>query len=394
MEDSDFGVGLGGGAINEKVRMQRSHARMNGPKATGFDPLHHKSHLWHALEGMDRYPNYLSRWWSENDVDRLERALEHQLLQVREQRHQVQTQRVHVSERIQKLLEGSDEEAWSDVLRRPNTWEALRDRQLLHPNLERAILGSKRRTRKTAAPALEQVLSGIESIELDAALLSDLLEEEFTDVYSLPLLNVHFCDRLCDYIMAISNLHDLSESTDDPLSLPIGRRPLDLDSIGLSWLTNLLFHVVLRPTTKFLFHDESQGELDWRHAFVAGYSAQPSPGKPRERLVAHTDDSEVTLNLCLGRTGFQGGELQFRGLRGTPGDAGGRILGTLAPRPGHALLHVGRHFHDVTHVTHGDRFALIVWARSWTGIRSHSCPCCWLNRRTDDASCVCGPKWN
>ena len=54
---------LGGGAINEKQRTLGDDTASN---TRHFDPLTQKSHLWHALEGLDRYPNYLSRW---NDQD-------------------------------------------------------------------------------------------------------------------------------------------------------------------------------------------------------------------------------------------------------------------------------------------------------------------------------------
>ena len=78
-------------------------------------------------------------------------------------------------------------------------------------------------------------------------------------------------------------------------------------------------------------------------------------------------------------------------MRGTPEE--GQLLGDFQPQQGLALIHAGRHFHDVTQVTSGDRFAYIIWARSWGGIRSQKCPCCWLNRR-EGTDCVCGSRWN
>ena len=107
----------------------------------------------------------------------------------------------------------------------------------------------------------------------------------------------------------------------------------------------------------------------------------------------HTDDSEVTLNVCIGDV-FEGGGLTFRGLRGTI--QAGEVGGEYTPERGRALLHAGRQFHEVTDVTSGDRYALIMWTRSWGGIRSNTCPCCWLNRRQDTgpSSCICGERWN
>lgn len=40
----------------------------------------------------------------------------------------------------------------------------------------------------------------------------------------------------------------------------------------------------------------------------------------RKSLGLHTDDCEVTLNVCLGVPGFQGGDIGFHGLRGTAGE--------------------------------------------------------------------------
>lgn len=167
----------------------------------------------------------------------------------------------------------------------------------------------------------------------------------------------------------------------------------DLDTVGLSWINDLLFQLVVRPISRHLFRQTEleRGELDYRHGYFVGYKAKPTMSAPRERLVAHTDDSEVTLNLCIGDE-FDGGALNFRGLRGTEG-AGQEIIGTFEPRLGTALLHAGRHFHEVTQVTTGNRYMYIMWARSWSSTRGKVCPCCYLNRRQDN-SCCCGPRWN
>jgi hypothetical protein len=195
---------------------------------------------------------------------------------------------------------------------------------------------------------------------------------------------------------------DLCESADEFRHLKLGHRPIDLDSIGLGWINDMIFHLFLHPMTTHLFakseqlkdtNDSSKQLLDWRHGYVAGYSAVPtlSRGAPRQRLVRHTDDSEVTLNCCLGGE-YEGGHVQFYGLRGT--DSEGQLLGTVErPNVGRALLHSGRHLHSVTDVTVGDRYALIIWSRSWSSLRAMTCPCCYLNRR-QDRTCICARRWN
>ena len=93
---------IGGGAINEKERTftksgdppGESNMDIDGGNSSeqsnrsGFDP-NSLSHALHALAGLDRYPNYLSRWAHE-DVDRLEESLERQLQEVRRQKHSIQ----------------------------------------------------------------------------------------------------------------------------------------------------------------------------------------------------------------------------------------------------------------------------------------------------------------
>jgi len=404
-------IPMGGGAVNEKKRLfgYRDEATKvtaaalssDGSAKTSsssFDPMVHRSQLFHVIEGMDRYPNYLGRWSDASDVDRLERALEQQLTKVRTQRRLIEERRKAMAELVRELRE-SEESDWSDLLDSPKNWEELQHRNILDPRFGKALFGSrmfKRTSVDSSAPTLAEVLDGSSQVELDVHQLTDLMDEECPDVFSLRLLDVRFCKRLCDYVQAIAK--ERRSRAEEELQ-HVGRHPVNLDDVGLSWLNDLLFQLVMRPISRHLFRSTElmDGELDWRHGFVAGYSAEPTLGKPRERLVTHTDDSEVTLNLCLGDDSFEGGLVQFRGLRGTLNAADSRseytAADTFQPEPGLALLHAGRRFHDVTKVTKGDRYALIMWSRSWRSARSQTCPCCWLNRRTD-GSCTCGPRWN
>lgn len=101
-------------------------------------------------------------------------------------------------------------------------------------------------------------------------------------------------------------------------------------------------------------------------------------------LALHYDESDVTLNLCLGGS-FHGGALSFRGLRdpacaallddpamasaasadGLPEDSWERSL-ELAHAPGVAFIHLGEHFHEALSTT-GTRYNLIMWCRSEEG---------------------------
>lgn len=87
-----------------------------------------------------------------------------------------------------------------------------------------------------------------------------------------------------------------------------------------------------------------------RHGYIVGYEpkteGQKAPSHPsrRSRLVPHTDDSEVTLNVCLGRD-FSGGQLRVMGSRGTGSEM--REEAVITPKVGHAVLHAGRKLHEV-----------------------------------------------
>jgi len=400
-EQQDHPNGVGGGAINEKIRTYDETTGNTTTTSTTSSPQQSKStynpsqipsHLYHALEGLDRYPNYLHRW-NLPDIDRLEESLEAQLAKVRHQRTSLQERRDGCDRIVNAMLQNHpDRSKWQAFLQPCQTWDQVRDK-ILDPQAAHAILKSPifRSPNQSSHPSVQDVMSGRTPVELDPGRLEALLDEEFYDVYSFRLLSPDFCQQLREYVQELS-LWSYTQMPNDTDKNILGQRPFHLDMIGLGWVNDLLFHLVMRPLAQQLFleSEQLQDDLDWRNGYIAGYSATPTSAKPRERLVTHTDDSEITMNICLGDD-FEGGALEFRGLRGTPEE--GPLVGTYEPELGKALIHAGRHFHDVTQVTAGDRFAYILWARSWKGIRATKCPCCWLNRR-QDTTCVCGPRWN
>lgn len=168
------------------------------------------------------------------------------------------------------------------------------------------------------------------------------------------------------------DLTNLCESVEEFNHIKLGHSTVDLDVIGLGWINDMVFNMFIRPMTIHLFAKSEQLEstdsssktavLDWRHGYAAGYSAAPAgmKGATRQKLVSHTDDSEVTLNCCLGQD-YIGGHVEFYGLRGSEEE--GQLVGTVKrPDVGTALLHSGRHLHSVSTITKGDRYALIIWS--------------------------------
>lgn len=368
---------IGGGAVNEKKRSNRVTAVAN------YDPINHQSHLYHSLEGLYRYPNYLNRWNNDADIERLEEALQAQLNKVRAQRQSIQHRKHGIHSLIQNLVQR--EPQWKVLLDAPTSWDYLKE-NIFDPRASKAMFGNPS-TISSGLPSVKDVLTGRAEIPVNLGRLEALIDEECFDVYGFPVLSPEFCSRIRSYVCRLIEVGSESKYA----GLELGRRPIDLDTIGLGWVSDLIFYVVMKPIAAQLFQvTETGGPLDWRQAYVAGYAAQPSEGRPREQLVTHTDDSEVTMNICLSDD-FTGGKVEFRGLRGTPNE--GELVDSYEPVLGRSIMHAGRHFHDVTPVESGERFVLILWARSWTGVRSKHCPCCWLNRR-DGEDCICGTGWN
>ena len=455
---------IGGGAINEKQRLYQQSSKQittNNDDSTGnndstnndtsWNPNEHLSNMLHALVGLDRYPNYLSRF---RDIDALalEKALESKLSDVRKQRAEIRQRRAGIKQLVRRYMMDKnyivdDEDTAKDnteehcgmlwknhpLLSPPKDWIDLRERNILQEAAFKVAHQSTNKKWKTKSmkgniqQSITDIIEGKVQVDLDPSLLEDLLQQEMYDVYSIPLLTPEFCNILRTTLRELSKLAETTEFA----HLQLGRRVIDLDTIGLGWLSDLLFHMYIKPISQHLFaqteklvaSDSSSILLDWKQGYVAGYSAQPSESKgaTRHRLVPHTDDAEVTLNCCLGKENYEGGSVEFYGLRGTEDE--GQLVGVARrPNVGTALLHSGRHLHAVEEgelcvcfdccmfaltynsqihetylklisVSSGDRYALIIWTRSWTNLRKTICPCCWLNRR-QDSTCICDKRWN
>jgi hypothetical protein len=70
----------------------------------------------------------------------------------------------------------------------------------------------------------------------------------------------------------------------------------------------------------------------------------------------HVDDSDLTLNICLGRP-FKGGTLQFL-------NSDGSGIVAVNQLPGQAVLHLGKTPHMADPITEGTRYNLIMWFKA------------------------------
>ena len=292
---------VGGGRVNEKKRVYQpkshhddassNHQSINSDKNSepAYNPSNHRSHLLHALEGLHRYPNYLSRW-NNDDVEALEEELQRVLRNVQEQKSNTQDQRDNIQLTLRDFFLEHPE--WKEFSTPPESWDALRE--ILDPRAAQVVFRSKKIRKMTGKIAVNDVIAGGVEIELDSGHLEEWMDEEMFDVYSFPLLSKTFCRKLCLYASSVLSYVELAREKNNKPGRSCYR---DLDNLGLGWLNDLVFHLILRPISAQLYRDTELegGDLDYRHGFIAAYSVSPTTSKPRQRLVPHTDDAEVSM---------------------------------------------------------------------------------------------------
>lgn len=155
-----------------------------------------------------------------------------------------------------------------------------------------------------------------------------------------------------------------------------------LAELGFGPLLDAL-HARVAPLAARLLPDFADDGLDAHHSYLVDYSDETDPD-----LSFHADDSEVTVNLCLGDE-FRGAELVMMGLRCRghlqTGLRAEEEL-TIVHEVGHAILHAGLHRHRVDPIRGGRRRNLILWCRSSAlrrGPRSLVCPA-WCGTRSGE----------
>jgi len=182
------------------------------------------------------------------------------------------------------------------------------------------------------------------------------------DLYALPIFSAEVCAALLEELDAFEDWaarHGVEP--DRPNSMNYSG--VILADIGLEASTTWLRDAVLAPLSEALFPGFCPEGFDGHHAFAGAYG----DGRDRD-LGFHADDSELTLNLCLG-DGFRGGDLYFEGRRCLlhrqhPTRLEERL--SWSHRPGVALLHAGAHRHGARPLLGGRRTNLILWARNST----------------------------
>lgn len=190
-----------------------------------------------------------------------------------------------------------------------------------------------------------------------------------TGVYAFDMLKPSFCSLLLEEL-----LHFLNSGLPCTPPNSMNKYGVILDELGFSPMLREWRRLFISAFAKHLFVDCGGDSLDGHHAFLVGYSAadgkhndyanqqqQGAHGEGDKDLGLHYDNSDVTLNVCLGKE-FQGGDLFFCGLLDKPETHGEQL--NIPHRVGQGLLHRGNHRHGATQLTAGERFNLIIWCQS------------------------------
>jgi len=173
-------------------------------------------------------------------------------------------------------------------------------------------------------------------------------------VYSFEAFTPEFCGMLVEEID-----HAQAEYA-KVLVRPNGmnRYGMVLNQLGLEPAITELQQRYIKPLQHFLYSKEGF-EPDDHHCFIVRYRKEEDLG-----LDMHSDSSDVTLNVCLGRK-FAGSTLTFCGLVGNQDH---RLLKHVYEhRIGRAVIHLGRQRHGADDLESGERLSFILWntSTSW-----------------------------
>ncbi|QDU83205.1 hypothetical protein Pla163_03030 [Planctomycetes bacterium Pla163] len=188
-----------------------------------------------------------------------------------------------------------------------------------------------------------------------------LAEEVAPHAWRVPMLTPEFATTLLGEIDARRQvLLDAGEELDAPNSMHA--HGVALDELLLEWVLDDLLANAVRPIARHLFTEFAGADLDAHHGYLVEYAKDAD-----QDLGFHVDDSEVTLNLCLGDAPFDGSELTLMGLRcelHRQTVVFGDETIEVEHRPGTAILHAGAHRHRVEPIRRGRRRNLILWCRA------------------------------
>ncbi|CAI9259276.1 unnamed protein product [Lactuca saligna] len=190
--------------------------------------------------------------------------------------------------------------------------------------------------------------------------IRNIMSEPVPGVLTFDMLLPDFCSKM---LAEVENYEKWIMETKSATIRPntMNKFGVVLDDFGMEPMLEKLIEDFIRDISKIFFIDVGGYALDSHHGFVVEY------GVDRDlELGFHVDDSEVTLNVCLGKQ-FAGGELYFRGVRCEKHmhtESQPEEIFEYSHVPGRAVIHRGRHRHGARPTTAGNRVNLLIWCRS------------------------------
>ncbi|KAM9961216.1 hypothetical protein ACTFIR_004053 [Dictyostelium discoideum] len=182
-------------------------------------------------------------------------------------------------------------------------------------------------------------------------LLKALTKLTETRIYSFRIFTMEFCTKLLE---EMENFKNTGLPTARPNSM--NNYGAVLDEMGFTEFFKQLREDYLSLFTSILYKDYNGEKLNSHHAFAVQYKMD----KEKE-LGFHYDESDITVNLCLGSE-FTGGSLYFKGILDKPETHNEYF--EFKHVPGVALIHIGVHRHGALGLTSGERTNLILWLRN------------------------------
>lgn len=182
-----------------------------------------------------------------------------------------------------------------------------------------------------------------------------IIREEVPGVYSIPT----FTREVCDMIIAETD-NFIKFSLDHGISI---HRPNSMNKYGLvlnlmgmrEILTDLQQNFFL-PLSRVMYPIEGC-DFSGHHTFIVSYDCSRD-----KSLDMHTDDSDVTWNICLGKEGFAGSGLTFCGQLAAADHR--QLQGHYNHIVGRAVCHLGHQRHGADVISGGERHNLIMWCKN------------------------------
>lgn len=181
-----------------------------------------------------------------------------------------------------------------------------------------------------------------------------LIRHEAEGVYSFPLFSDAHCRRVLEELDAFSATAEANGlRVQRPNSM--NKFGLIVNQIGFEPVITALVARCLQPIAARYFPAEGM-TLQRHHAFVVQYTV----GKDTH-LDMHTDDADVTFNICLGKE-FEASGLTFCG---GIGKAKHRKLSARYPHvKGRCVMHLGTRRHGADTIISGERSNLVIWCHN------------------------------